>query len=457
MSGRVLVVDDILPNVKLLEARLTAEYFSVVTAMNGPAALEICDRGECDIVLLDVMMPGMDGFEVCRRLRANPKTAHLPIVFITALDQPSDRVKGLEAGGDDFLTKPFNEVALLARVRSLLRLKIITDELRSRSATSVAIGMQSVEREAQRDNGQGGNVLLIDDRASAAQRLAELLQTQQKVSIAASAEQGVAEAAKDDLDLIIVGLGMENFDGLRLVSQLRAHERIRQIPILVVAEGDDDTRVMRALDMGVNDFVARPIDRNELSARVRTQVRRQRYAKMLRASMQSSIELAVTDPLTGLSNRRYFTSHVTSMLGAPNAAQSDLTLLILDIDHFKRINDTYGHDVGDEVLREFAHRMKEGVRGIDLICRLGGEEFVIVMPETDPIMGFRIADRLRQSVAERPFAIRGGREEIAVTVSIGLTGLRGHDSSPDTLLKRADEALYKAKKAGRNRVIADAA
>jgi two-component system, cell cycle response regulator len=165
----------------------------------------------------------------------------------------------------------------------------------------------------------------------------------------------------------------------------------------------------------------------------------------------------VTDPLTGLSNRRYFTSHVTSMLGAPNAAQSDLTLLILDIDHFKRINDTYGHDVGDEVLREFAHRMKEGVRGIDLICRLGGEEFVIVMPETDPIMGFRIADRLRQSVAERPFAIRGGREEIAVTVSIGLTGLRGHDSSPDTLLKRADEALYKAKKAGRNRVIADAA
>jgi two-component system, cell cycle response regulator len=457
MSGRVLVVDDILPNVKLLEARLTAEYFTVLTAMNGPAALEICDRGECDVVLLDVMMPGMDGFEVCRRIRANPKTAHLPVVFITALDQPSDRVKGLEAGGDDFLTKPFNEVALLSRVRSLLRLKILTDELRTRSATSVAIGMQSVEREAQRDTGQGGSILIIDDRASAAQRLAEVLQSQQRVTVVNNAEQAIQEAGKDEIDLAIVALGMEHFDGLRLASQLRANERSRQLPILVIAEGDDDSRVMRALDMGVNDFIARPIDKNELGARVRTQVRRQRYARMLRASMQSSIELAVTDPLTGLSNRRYFTSHVTSMLGAPNAAGSDLTLLILDIDHFKRINDTYGHDVGDEVLKEFAFRMKEGVRGIDLVCRLGGEEFVIVMPETDPVLGFRIADRLRQSVAEKPFAVRGGQSHIPVTVSIGLTGLRGHDSSPDTLLKRADEALYKAKHAGRNRVIADAA
>ena len=122
MTARILVVDDIPANVKLLEAWLSAEYFDVLTAANGPEALAICQEGSCDIVLLDVMMPGMDGFEVCRRIKNNPATAHLPVVMVTALDQPADRVRGLDAGADDFLTKPIDEVALVARVRSLARL-----------------------------------------------------------------------------------------------------------------------------------------------------------------------------------------------------------------------------------------------------------------------------------------------------------------------------------------------
>ena len=133
MTARVLVVDDVPANVKLLEARLSAEYFDVVTAMNGAEALAICDKAECDIVLLDVMMPDMDGFEVCRRIKANRTTHHIPVVMVTALDHPSDRVKGLEAGADDFLTKPVSDVALIARVRSLSRLKMMTDELRMRA------------------------------------------------------------------------------------------------------------------------------------------------------------------------------------------------------------------------------------------------------------------------------------------------------------------------------------
>src|SRR5262245_21761922 len=133
MSARVLVVDDIAANVRLLEARLSAEYFDVDTAMNGRDALAICEHGECDIVLLDVMMPDMNGFEVCQRLKTNPATHHIPVVMVTALDQPSDRVKGLESGADDFLTKPVSDVALIARVRSLTRLKMVTDELRMRA------------------------------------------------------------------------------------------------------------------------------------------------------------------------------------------------------------------------------------------------------------------------------------------------------------------------------------
>src|SRR5918992_4131577 len=161
MSARVLVVDDIPANVKLLEARLSAEYFDVVTAVCGADALKICERGECDVVLLDVMMPDMDGFEVCRRLKSNPVTHHIPVVMVTALDQPSDRVKGLSAGADDFLTKPVSDIALIARVRSLARLKMMTDELRMRAVTSRDIGIQNPEHEAVAETGLNGSILIV--------------------------------------------------------------------------------------------------------------------------------------------------------------------------------------------------------------------------------------------------------------------------------------------------------
>src|SRR6266705_2775470 len=162
MSARILVVDDVPANTKLLEARLSAEYFDVLTASNGAEALAMCARAECDIVLLDVMMPDMDGFEVCHRLKAGLTTHHLPVVIVTALDQPSDRVKGLQAGADDFLTKPVSDVALIARVRSLARLKLMTDELRMRAVTSRDIGIESPEREAVAETGRDGHVLVVD-------------------------------------------------------------------------------------------------------------------------------------------------------------------------------------------------------------------------------------------------------------------------------------------------------
>src|SRR5215212_8008624 len=177
MTARILVVDDVAANVKLLEARLSAEYFSVMTATGGHEALAICERAECDIVLLDVMMPDMDGFEVCRTLKSNPVTQHIPVVMVTALDQASDRVKGLEAGADDFLTKPVSDVALIARVRSLVRLKMMTDELRMRAVTSKEIGLESPEREAIADTGLGGRVLVVDDRVASAERVSAMLST----------------------------------------------------------------------------------------------------------------------------------------------------------------------------------------------------------------------------------------------------------------------------------------
>lgn len=457
MSARVLVVDDIAANVKLLEARLSAEYFDVLTASSGREALEICERAECDIVLLDVMMPDMDGFEVCRCLKSNPKTHYIPVVMVTALDSPADRVRGLEAGADDFLTKPVSDVVLIARVRSLTRLKMMTDELRMRALTTREIGIQAPERDAVSDPGKGGRVLLIDDRPSSYERLAPVLSTEHHVDVEADPAEALFHAAEGNYDLLIVSLGLENFDGLRLCSQARSLERTRHVPILAIADADSNARLLRGLEIGVNDYLLRPVDKNELLARARTQIRRRRYTEQLRDNVANSIEMAVTDALTGLHNRRYMESHLAALAEQATSRGKPLALMILDIDHFKSINDTYGHDAGDEVLRDFAVRVRKSIRGIDLACRYGGEEFVVVMPETDLQVAGLVAERLRRAIAGERFAIEKGAKHIDVTISVGISVLDRGGEPVSALMKRADQALYRAKRDGRNRVVADAA
>jgi two-component system cell cycle response regulator len=456
MSARVLVVDDIPANVKLLEARLAAEYFDVVTAMNGTDALTICERAECDVVLLDVMMPDMDGFEVCRKLKSNPATHHIPVVLVTALDQPSDRVKGLQSGADEFLTKPVSDVALIARVRSLARLKMMTDELRLRAVTSRDIGIESPEHEAVADSGLQGKILIVDDRPTSAERVRGMLQATHTVDVEINPNEALFHAAEGGYDLVVISLGLENFDGLRLCSQIRSLERTRNVSILAIADAESSTRLVRGLEIGVNDYLTRPIDSNELMARVRTQIRKKRYTERLRDNVQMSIEMAITDPLTGLHNRRYMETHVKTLVDQAAARGRPLAIMILDIDYFKSINDSWGHDTGDDVLREFAIRIKKSIRGIDLACRYGGEEFVVVMPETDMAVATMVAERLRRAIAGEPFAIQQGARSIDVTISIGIAEL-GRDETAARVLKRADQALYRAKRDGRNRVVPAAA
>jgi two-component system, cell cycle response regulator len=418
--------------------------------------MSICERAECDIVLLDAMMPDVDGFEVCRRLKSSPLTHHIPVVMVTALDQPSDRVRGLEAGADDFLTKPLSDIALIARVRSLARLKMMTDELRMRAVTSREIGIESPERDAVADAGKGGSVLIVDDRKLSAERLVAMLADEQDADIEVDPSEALFHAAERSYDLLIVSLGLENFDGLRLCSQLRSLERTRNVPILAIADADNSARLLRGLDIGINDYLARPIDKNELLARVRTQIRKKRYTERLRDNVQMSIEMAITDALTGLFNRRYMESHVGTLVEQANARGKPLTVLVLDIDYFKSINDSWGHDAGDDVLREFSIRIKKSIRGIDLACRYGGEEFVVIMPETDMAVATMVAERLRRRIAGEPFPIQQGARNIEVTISIGIAAL-AHNEDAAAVLKRADQALYRAKRDGRNRVVPDAA
>ena len=456
MTARVLVVDDILSNVKLLEAKLAAEYFEVVTAYSGQEALERMEEHEPDIVLLDVMMPGMDGFEVCRRIKKNPKTAHVPVVMVTALDQPADRIAGLDAGADDFLTKPVDDAALFARVRSLVRLKMMTDELRMREATGQNMGLLDAA-DGSAENNVEGRILIIEDRPESVAWFESALSPSHEVSAVDAFEEAVVRVRGGDYDLIVVSLGLRGFDGLRLCSQLRSLPEGRNVPILVLVSDGDRRKLTQALEMGVNDYLTRPVDKNELTARVRTQLRKKRYADRLRHNVQLSLEMAITDQLTGLHNRRYMSRHLDTLISGAHKSGKPIAFLIMDIDFFKSVNDTHGHDIGDEVLREFASRISANVRGIDLACRYGGEEFVVVMPDTDTAFAYAVAERLRKSVEANPFAISRAPGKLNITISIGIAGSEGTDDSAEALLHRADQALYRAKREGRNRVIADAA
>lgn len=458
MTARILVVDDIEANRDLLETRLTAEYFNVITASDGQEALNICAETPVDLVLLDIMMPGIDGFEVCERLKANAATCHIPVVIVTALDEMADRVRGLQAGADDFLTKPVDEMQLLARVKSLLRLKMLTDELRLRAVTARDIGLDTLLSDKGDASRAKPKVLVVDERESSFERLVKPLRKNFELVHAAEPQSAVMTAAEGDFDCVFVAARFTEFDALRICSQLRSLDRTRFVPIILVAETDDDDLVKRGLELGVNDYIVRPVDPNELTARLRTQVRRKRYHDSLRDNVAASIELAVTDGLTGLHNRRYLDTHLETLVARALNRGKQLSLLITDIDRFKDVNDTHGHDAGDDVLREFARRLRINVRGMDLACRYGGEEFVIVMPDTPPHVAAEVAERLRAQIESDGFSIENGARSIEVTVSVGVTSLiQSEAETAKALLKRADEALYEAKQTGRNRVVSKAA
>jgi two-component system cell cycle response regulator len=309
---------------------------------------------------------------------------------------------------------------------------------------------------ASRLGGTGGRILIVDDNARQAERLAAELSVEHRPVIESDAEKALI-AARGPVDLLIVNAAASAFDGLRLAAQIRSDEATRNLPLLAIVEFDQRPRLIKALEIGVNDLLPRPVDPGELSARVRTQIRRKRYTDYLRNNLDQSLELAVTDQLTGLHNRRYMWGRLRALVERAAQGGDPVAVLALDIDHFKQINDTYGHDVGDEVLREFAVRLASNVRAIDVAVRHGGEEFLVVMPDTQIEDAHRIAERIRLHVAGSPFRVAGAEEALNVTISVGVAASQPDELKPDGLLKRADAAMYEAKTSGRNRVIARAA
>ncbi len=451
MSARILVVDDLEANRRLLEAKLTSEYYDVLTAQRGEEAVQLARREKPDLILMDVMMPGgIDGYEACRRLKSLPETRHIPVVILTTLDDRDNKVRGLQAGAEEFLPKPIDDVQLMARVKSLISLKVVIDELRAREASGKRLGVIGEDiRSDLLDQHRlvAGNVLVVDDNPTQIKSIRNALGVEHRVFVMGQDEpQGPP-------DLCVVTVTGRTFDGFRVIARMRSGEPTRHLPILAIVETDDRQRAVRALELGAHDIINRPIDEEELVARARTLMRRKRYMDALRSRLDQSLELAITDQLTGLYNRRFLFGQLAPLVQRAQCGGEAVSVMTIDIDFFKRLNDTYGHDAGDCVLRDFAVRLGTNTRPSDFACRLGGEEFVVIMPRTTGDIACLAAERLRRSVAAAPFMVPGLAQTLDVTVSIGVACSDGSDDSVESLLKRADEALYEAKRTGRNRVI----
>jgi two-component system cell cycle response regulator len=454
MTATVLVVDDLLPNIKLLEVKLNNEYYEVLTAKNGIEAIEIANKHSVDIILLDVMMPVMDGFETCKKLKSSNHTSHIPVVMVTALSDAEDRVQGLEAGADDFLTKPIDDTALFARIRSLVRMKIMIDELRLRDQTDHAINSLSNSTYFIAEDLNAAMILIVDDDGVQAKHISKRLSAlkDSQIDIITDPNKTIDMLNTNNYDLVIISTQITGYDSLRLCSNLRSNEKLRNIALLILVEENETKILIKALELGVNDYLMIPIDGNEVIARSKTQIKRKRYQDALRNSHQQNFNMSITDSLTGVYNRYYFDVHCKTLINQAIANNKSLLLLIADIDNFKSVNDIYGHVAGDEILKQISSRLLLNIRITDLIARFGGEEFVMVLPNTEIKDGLNIADRIRSSVEKTHFNISTGGVTLNKTISIGIARLNP-DDSVETMLKRADKGLYLAKENGKNQAI----
>ncbi len=452
MAGKVLVVDDLEQNLRLLEAKLKMEYYTVYTATNGFDCIKLAKEKLPDIILLDVMMPEIDGFQTCRKLKDDPVTASIPVVMVTALTEQEDKIRGLESGADDFITKPIDEFHLFVRVRSLIRIKELFDELKLRDKTNNSLGtaaklFSSVDIRS--------TIVIINDDVFQVRKMKERFDKDGHRVIIHNPAEPIEKLQNIDFDMAVVSTMMEDSNGLRLAVEIKGMENKKKVPVLIMVDESNKEVMLKGLQVGIDDYIIEPLDINELMARTRTLLRRKKIQDVLRVGIEDSINASVIDSLTRLYNRRYLEQHLGTIFRESLQRKDSLVLLTIDIDNFKQVNDKpgWGHHIGDEVLKEVAVRIKECIRDNDLAVRHGGEEFIAVLTNTNFEAGTIVAERIRRSIAEKPIAISAEPGFVNCTVSIGDAAMHQDGDSPEDLINRSDEMLYKAKTTGKNKVV----
>ena len=455
MGGKILIADDVATNRIVLKVKLASAFYETIQASSGRETLALARSTRPNLILLDVEMPDLSGIDVCRRLKADPATCGIPVVMVTAFREMERKMAALEAGADEVFWKPLDEVVLLARLRSILRAREMAEELWRRQGTARELGLAEPAAAFTR---QSTVALVSNDRARRKSCMTELRTYLSDHLVAMEPEGALSDAAPEGApDVFLIGSDLAaSGAGLRLISELRSRAATRHSAICVMLPAGARDLAAMALDLGASDLIEAGADASEVALRLRIQCSRKYQADRLRDSLESRLRLAMVDPLTGLHNRRYAMAHLGRIAERATLSGQSFAVMILDLDRFKAINDTHGHAAGDAVLKEVAARLGEVLRPSDLLARIGGEEFLVVLPEADLARASTVAERLRRIIGETPVPLPHDGKAIPVTSSIGLAIGNAPTTAGlgvDVLMHSADMALLYAKQDGRNQVI----
>lgn len=461
MHGRILIADDVAANRIIYKVKFGDAFYEPLLAADARTCLAMARTERPDLILLDLALPDMPGPRVLRELRADPATRAIPVVVLTSSRETEERLTALSAGADEVMSKPVLDQVLLARVRNLLRTR------GEQGFVASAWGMPAHSvlglSEAQAGFETLGTVALVSARPETALRWKAALKPVLRDTLAVMTPDQAMKVQPSEAgavpDVFVIESDLDGSGGgLRLMSELASRPATRHAAACIVTPAQEGEATATAFDLGADDVVARGVGARELALRLRILIRRKRQADRLRATVEDGLKLAVIDPLTGIYNRRYAIPRMAGIAAQATAEGSDFAVMVVDLDRFKSVNDRFGHAAGDRVLAEVARRLSENLRISDLLARIGGEEFLVALPQTALEDAERVADRLCQVIAEHPVTLPSGRA-LRVTASIGVAmGQRagdGPENGPEdvaALIDRADRALLRSKSAGRNQV-----
>jgi len=445
VKKKVLVVDDAKTNVKQIKEMLPPDLYEVLEAYNGIDALKIARNEIPDVIFLDIIMPDIDGYEVTRRLKADSNTKDIPIVMVTALDGSDDRVKGLEAGAEDVLAKPVNRVEVIARTRSMIRLREFQTQLsiRDQAAEHFAKPASGCSAQEKKDN---PTVLLVEDNEQDLDLFKCYLEgSRYRVHVARSGQEALDILERRHIDLVLLDILLPDMDGFQVFSRMKNSDLTKDVPVIIVTALSDLENKVKGINLGVDDYLIKPIDSREVNARIEVLLKKKSYIERLTLEYQAAMNSAVKDGLTGLYNHEYFMKFLDLELKRARRFQYPVSLAMIDIDNFRDYNKMFGHLVGNVVIREVAEILISSFREIDLVARYGGDEFSVVLPYCGEEEFSRITERVQKQMAAHSFAGGNGRNSVSVSVSIGYAGFPLSAQTPEELIAKADSMLLTKK------------
>ena len=445
-----MIVDDDLTSLKLLESMLPTERYNIVRANNGEEALENAFVQPPDLILLDIMMPGIDGYEVTRKIKKNTKTKDVPIIIITSLEESEGKVKGLEEGAEELLSKPVHSTELLARISSMLRLKEYRDQLRIRTLSGKSFGDGSEQREKVQIKEEAiPQILLVEDTNVDAKIVKNALEGETfQLTTVKNGRDVFSIIKQKDIDLILLDILLPDMDGFEICRRLKKNHK--DIQVVIVTCLDDLDSKIKGVELGADDFLVKPVVGRELKARMRTLLEKKVHMDSLRTHYQEALGRSQLDWLTGLYNHGYFQQFLGYELKRALDQGFPVSLIMIDVDDFKSYNDTLGHSAGDAILREMGQVVRNCIREVDFAARYGGEEFAVVLPYVTRENVLIIAERIHKALTTHQFFHDESIKLKNPTVSMGIAVFPEDATNKADFIIQADSMLYLAKKNGKN-------